>query len=770
MSGDWTIEDNAGQPLAPGTLVGAYRIEALLGQGGMGVVYRAVDTALNRPVAIKFLSDEAAGLAARRAFQREAQLAGSLNHPHILTVHAVGEFQGRQYIVTEYAEGGTLREWAAAQKRDWRQVAELMAGAAEGLAAAHEAGILHRDIKPGNILMSKGGHAKLADFGLAKVEENPDDTVTVAGTIKGTVPYMSPEQASGRRVDARSEVFSFGVVLYELLAGRRPFDGTTALETMHAVVHAAPPPLGADVPEALRDIAAKAMEKEPQRRYQSMRELAADLRRACAAGPVTAVAARAPRRLWVAAAVLLPLAGAAVWKLWPAASAPEIRSIAVLPLRNLSGDPGQEYFSDGATEALISKLAQIQSLRVISTTSVLRYKGTAKGVPEIARELGVDAVVEGSIQRIGDRVHVTAQLIRASTDAHLWASEYDREMTDVLRLQADVAREIAREIQAQLTPDEARRLAGARTVTPAAQEEYLLGRLGYRTGDFRAAIEHLDRAIALQPDYAAAHGMLAMAWHMGEVSGVTRRSDIEVLGRGAALKALELDPELSEAHLAIAGIKWFEDWDWTGADQSFQRAFALNPGSIETCSCYTVFLATTGRAAEAVELAEKTVQRDPLSEQGQFAYGLALHFNRQYREAVDRYQRAAAINPAIVQIQAQELALTYEQLGQFAEAHTALERAGFQNSPVMARILARLGRRGEARKLLAAVPEDQPFPYFAALAYFALEDRERGFEWLGRALDQRQVLVSRAKFEPALDGLRADPRYQQLTARLNLPR
>lgn len=725
-------------------------------------------------MAIKFLSNEVADANARRRFQREAQLASSLNHPHILTVYDVGEFEGRQYLVTEFIDGGTLRDWAKAGKRIWREVVELLMGVADGLAAAHQAGILHRDIKPGNILVAKNGYAKLADFGLAKIEERPGDDQTRTlteghtrpGVILGTIAYMSPEQASGKPLDARSDIFSFGVVLYELLAGKRPFAGATELEVLKTIIHGAPEPLGESVPQPLRLVVEKALEKDPAERYQSMREMVVDLRRLARQSEAKGAPARLP---WTwAAAVLVLLVAAGAWRFWPSNGSPQVRSIAVLPLRNLSNDPNQEYFSDGTTEAIISNLAQIHSLKVISRTSAMHYKGTTKLLPEIARELGVDAVVEGSIQRMGERVHVSAQLIQASTDAHLWAKDYDRETSDLLRLQADLAREIAAEIKAEVTPDEAKRLINARVIMPAAQEEYLLGRQAYRSAEYKRAIEHLNKAIELAPDYAAAYGILAMSWHLGEAVGVSKREDVEKYGRSAAVKALELDPNLSEAHLAIAGIKWLEDWDWAGAEQSFKRAFELNPGSVETCSCYIAFLGMIGRVEDAVRLAEASIARDPLSENVEGSYGQALYLGRRYDQGLAHFQRSATLNPQTLFFKPY-LARTYQQMGKPLDALAVLDRAEFRNSPPLALAYAALGRRVDAMKILAGFPKDAPDPYGISLAYFSLGNKDLGFEWLTRAFDQRQLFLSMAKFDPALDSVRSDSRLQALVARLKLP-
>jgi len=766
-------------PIGPGEQVGHYLILSLIGQGGMGDVYRALDTKLNRPVAIKFLSSELADAAARRRFQREAQLASSLNHPHILTVYDAGEFEGRQYLVTEFVDGGTVEEWAITRKRTWQEIVELLTGVADGLAAAHAANILHRDIKPANILVATNGYAKLADFGLAKLAESSrgetgatEETCTLTqavsrpGVVVGTVAYMSPEQASGLPIDARSDVFAFGVLLYELLAGRRPFSGDNGIEVLQAIIGKRPSPLGEEVPPPVRALVERALEKNPADRYQSMRDMVVDLRhlgRQATAGPAK------PLRQWIlaSAVILLFLAGLTVWRVSRDAGVAQIRSIAVLPLRSLSSDAGQEYFSDGITEAIISNLAQIHSVKVISGTSAMRYRGTTKSLPEIARELRVDAFVDGSIQRVAQNVRISARLIRASTDDHIWAKDYDREMSDVLRLEADVAREIANEIGAQITPDEAKRLTSAATIKPAAQEQYLMGRYYYRSGDYKRAIASLDKAIELEPGYAVAYGLLAMSYHIGEASGVATRTDVERFGRSAALRALELDPNLSEAHLALAGVKWFEDWDWAGAEQSFKQAFELNPGSMETCSCYVALLTALGRFGEAVALAKASLARDPLSDSIEGTYAQALYGAHRYEEALVHFQRAITLNPKVVWFRP-ILAQTYVHLGKPKEALDAVAGPDFDSSPARALVLATLGRRADALKIVTDFPTDGPDPYGVSLVYFALQDKERGFEWLTRAFDRRQVWMPRV--DPALDSVRADPRFRALLARLKLPK
>jgi eukaryotic-like serine/threonine-protein kinase len=762
--------------ISAGTRIGQYEVIAPLGEGGMGVVYRALDTKLQRPVAVKFLSEDIADAAGRRRFQREAQTASSLNHPHILTVHDVGEFEGRQYLVTELVDGGTLKDWTLAERRTWRQVVEILTGVADGLASAHAAGILHRDIKPENVLVAKNGYAKLADFGLATLFDEAATraetmTRTRPGTLMGTVAYMSPEQASGKPVDARSDIFSFGVVLYELVAGRQPFSGATTLEVLERIQHQPPYPLGAESPLALRTVIEKALEKDPAERYQSMRDLVVDLRHVTRTTAETSVPAAKRSRRWVALAaaalVIIALGAAALWRTRPTATnAPRIRSLAVLPLQNLSRDPDQEFFSDGTTEALISNLAQILDLEVISRTSAMRYKGTTKTMSQIGRELGVDAIVEGSVQRVGGRVRITAQLIRAATDKHLWAREYERDAADVLKLEAEIARTIAQEIQAHLTPEETRRLASARSISPDAREAFLLGRYHHfkdNEADLRQAIEYFQQAIRLQPDYAAAYAGLSSTARLLKTRGFTHE---EGAARTAAVKAIELDPNLGEAHSAMAGLK-FDDWDWAGAETEARRALELN----YVDEYYPSLLTITGRHAQAIAVAEHATKIDPLSPIRQNTFGIVLYHARKYDDAVAQLKRSIDLDPRNYAATLM-LGVMYETLGKAQEALAVFgSHPDFRQSPYIARTYALLGRRDDALRVLSGlVKRGGAFDlHHVAVAYFALGDSDRGFEWLTKAFDQRAGYVPWANVNPVFDGVRSDPRFKALVARLKLP-
>jgi len=759
-----------------GMQVEAYEVQASIGSGGMGDVYRATDTRLNRPVAIKFLSRELGNDAVRR-FEQEARMASALNHPHIVVVHEVGKFQDSPYLVTEFVDGGTLRDWAAAAKPSWQQAVELLSGVADALACAHEAGILHRDIKPENILVTKSGYAKLADFGLAKLvsREQGDLTGTLTagrtqpGLIMGTLSYMSPEQAAGKPLDARSDIFSFGVVLYELLAGRRPFSGETDLEVLQKIIHGMPEPLSEGIPQPVRAIVEKALKKDPSERYPSMRDMVVDLRKlvrqSAESAPVKPTSSLRVWK-WLGAAAVLAAFAVLLWKFWPSASPPQIRSIAVLPLQNLSRDVDQDFFSDGTTEALISKLSQIHSLGVVSRTSMMRYKGTSKSTADIGRELGVDALVEGAVQRSGGRVRITAQLIRASTDRHLWANEYERDAADVLKLEDEVAQAIAHEIQAQITPEEATLLNSARKIKPEAYEEYLLGQYHLWRSEpdsGRNAVEHFQRAIDLEPDYAAAWADLSISRTVK--IGPQQREE----ALNAATKAIEIDPNLAEGHAALGSIYFINDWDWTGADKELQRAMQLNPNSLVNCGCYAAFLLVMGRLDQAYAIISHAAELDPTSSTIQSVYAIALHRGRRYEEAIRHAERAIELDPKNTNAYLQ-LVVNEVRTGRFQDALAILDRPDMKMSYLQAWVYALMGRHADALKLLENYRRERaPSKNNMAITYFALGDREHGFEWLTKAFDEREALVPWTKFTPEFDNVRSDPRFKALVARLKIP-
>ena len=555
--------------LSTGFRLGPYEILSPLGAGGMGEVYRARDSRLGRDVAVKVLPAEFSADEERlRRFEQESRAAGTLNHPNILTIFDVGEHDRSPYVVSELLEGETLRQRLAGAALPQRKAVDYALQIARGLAAAHEMGIVHRDLKPENLFVTRDGRVKILDFGLAKLvtprlgqalETNAPTTpvFTEAGRILGTTGYMSPEQVRGQPADHRSDIFSFGSVLYEMLTGQRAFIRDTGVETMSAILKEDPPFLSSSpsvLPPGIDRVVRRCLEKNREERFQSSSDLAFALESALTDSAVSLPwrqPASASRRLRpglliarLAAALglgavlllLLDVGGLRRWLRRPAGIA-EIRSLAVLPFSNLSGDPQQEYFADGMTEALIADLAKIRALSVISRTSIMRYKGVRRPLPDIARELGVDAVLEGSVLRSGNRVRITAQLIHASTDRHLWAETYERELSDVLNLQTEVARTVAEQIQIRVTPFEKATLASPRRVDPAAYEAYLRGLYAWNkrsSGSVAQSIELFREAIGQDPTYAPASAALADSYIVEASYGWVAPGEVAPLAQAAA--------------------------------------------------------------------------------------------------------------------------------------------------------------------------------------------------------------------------------------------
>jgi TolB-like protein/Tfp pilus assembly protein PilF len=780
--------------------VGPYEILGLLGSGGMGEVWRARDTRLAREVAIKVLPPQVAGDPGRRArLEREARAASSLNHPNIVTVHDIGQDGDLLYVAFERVEGRSLRAELAAGRLAPGRLADLAVQVADGLAKAHAAGVVHRDLKPENVMVTPEGVAKILDFGLARLADgneplatdSPTEAVlTEPGQLVGTLGYMSPEQASGQRVDHRTDQFSLGALLYELATGRRPFERGSKRQTLAAVLEAQPQPLRGERPELpprLDRIVGRCLAKSPDERYASTRDLADELHllRDETAGVAAPQRGGARAKTKVAAAVValaVLAASAAFYRFgtFRAAQESRIESIAVLPLANLSKDPEQEFFADGMTEALITELAKVGSLRVISRTSIMQFKGTTKPLPEVARALGVDAVVEGSVQRAGDRVRVTAQLIRSATDHHLWADSYERDLRDVLALQGDLARAIAREVTATLSPAEEQSLTAPKAVDPRAYDTYLRGmerRYRGTEADIRASITLFETSLAADPSFAPAHAALCGAHYVLGFTGwgaIAPRQAMP-LARAACREALLLDPDNGMAQSVTAGISFYYDWDLPGAEAAAKAALRSSPSDASLLQRFAWLQLNLGRSEEALAMSARARTLDPMSLGVANQHGWLLYWARRYEEAAAQFRVVLEQAPKH-QLSNVMLAIVLSRQGRHEEAVVQLER-GVDLSGGTSATLAQLGqvygaagRRAEAERLLTALEESARRGYVAsywiALVHLSLGQRDQAFGRLEAAFEQREALPL-LDVEPRWDDLRSDPRFAALRQRVH---
>jgi TolB-like protein/Tfp pilus assembly protein PilF len=756
-----TPDSAATVPSMPGVIAGRYSIGRELGRGAMGRVFAAHDAKLDRDVAIKVLAPGARGEEELRRFEQEARAAGSLNHPNVVAVYDIGVHGGEPYIVSELLEGSSLRERLGGKPLSAALAVDLASQLAEGLAAAHDKGVIHRDLKPENLFVTKGGRLKILDFGIAKLTRAAAaGPQTDTGTVMGTVGYMSPEQVRGEHVDARSDLFSFGCILYEMLAGRAPFDRPSTMETGSAILHDEPPQA---VPREIDPVVRRCLEKDPARRYPSAHDLLLALARVRPPG--------APRWRWVVGALTLAAliaAGLLVPRLRAGIDAKGARSIAVLPFVNMSSDKETEYFSDGITEELINALANIDGLRVASRTAVFALRGQNLEVQRIGDKLNVNTLLEGSVRREGNALRVTAQLINVSDGYHLWSQSYDRELKSVFALEDEIARSIAQALRHKLL----RSGVKPSTTSQEAHDLYLKGRYFWNKRSpeaLRQALSYFQQAIDKDPSYALAYVGLADA--IATRVDFDGASPVEVLplAKRAALHALELDPGLAEAHASMGLLAYF-DYDWPTALNEFRAAIELKPDYATAHKWYGQALIGIGQLDEGLAELERARQEDPTSLiiNNNIAYSHLLA--RDYQGAVSRLKKNLEMDPGF-EMSRFDLASVYLVQGRYDDALAELDKvrqwSSSETETLRARIHARAGRRAEALRVLREMEGRSGRGHVPASrlgkVWLDLGDRDRAFALFAKACSsERDSVLHYLKSDPSFDPIRSDPRFKQL--------
>jgi serine/threonine-protein kinase len=793
--------------LSPGTRVGPYEVIAPLGAGGMREVYRARDPQLRREVAVKVLPTERAADPARRArLLAEARAAAALNHPNICTIYEVGEADSCAYIAMELVDGRPLSERLDAGPLPVEEVLRYGRQLADAVAHAHERGVVHRDLKAANVMALPDGRVKVLDFGLAKhaaeapVDVTTQQSLTDAGAVLGTLVYMSPEQLRGQPVDRCSDIWALGIILYEMAAGVRPFQGGTGFEVSSAIFRDVPPPLPGKEPRALDAAVRRCLEKDPERRYQQAGELRAALE-AVANGTATAstLPARprsAPRGVlrpalvaMAAAAVAAALFGWLRMRTVAPRPAAAIQSLAVLPLENLSRDPEEEYFAAGMHEALITDLSRIGLTKVIAKATADTFKGTTAAPADIARTLGVDALITGSVLRASGRVQVSAQLVSVASGAVLWANRYERGAGDVLSLQNELVAAIAREVRATISPEEAARLAEpAPRVNPAAHDAYLKARSLFAsmtsTADPKyldAAIVEFERAIAIDPSYAPSHAGLSLAYQTASQGSWRSPQETFPKARAAALKAIELDDRLAVAHAALAGAFLWFDWNWTGAEHESERALTLNPESVEALTAAEVYATLISRRRDdAARLSQRIIDIDPLNPFSRLQPAWVALFSKRYDEAIDKAKTLVELSPnnlmgpaflAAAYAVKRDDAEVVKQCGRVLEMLSGAFVMQFIGE--CAGNLGLVGRTAEARRLLQRLEHPPRGVWLDPLsmgdAYAGVGDADRAVEWYQRGLDQRSPTMIYLNVHHAADRIRSDARFQTVLRQMNFP-